>query len=218
LRGISELEKRLLDKPDTIFAGTDEVGRGCLAGPVVAAAVIWDYGSHAAGIKDSKLLSKSKRRELFSYILSKARAVAVGWASPAEIDMINILQASQLAMARAVRGLDISPGILLVDGNRKVSGIDMEQITIVGGDRIVLCISAASIVAKVVRDNLMIYLDGIFPGYGFRGNMGYPTREHKEAIARLGPTNLHRKKFKGVKEFLSDEFSVGFLHDKSTVD
>lgn len=201
----SELENRLLDARTVDFAGIDEVGRGCLAGPVVAAAVIWDYRSYPNGIKDSKLLSKNKRRELFSYILSKARAVAIGWASPAEIDMINILEASHLAMARAALALEIPPKLLIIDGNREIPHIQIEQRTVVGGDRIVLCVSAASIVAKVARDTLMAYLDGVFPGYGFARNVGYPTAEHKDAIRRLGPSLIHRRFFKGVKGFTPDK-------------
>ncbi|MCK5833662.1 ribonuclease HII, partial [bacterium] len=152
----------------------------------------------------SKLLSKYQRQELFYYILAKARSISVGWASPAEIDTINILRASHMAMRRALKSAELEPEIIIVDGNRRLEGIPFKQITVVGGDRSVMCVSAASIVAKVVRDELMTYFDGIFPGYGFRNNVGYPTKDHKKAIEKLGITVIHRKAYRGVKEFVKN--------------
>lgn len=194
---LSPLEEELLGGEVT-FAGVDECGRGPLAGPVVAAAVIWDYGHAPEGITDSKLLQPEERRELFSYILHSARSVAVGWSSPAEIDRINILWASMQAMGRAVSSLDIVPSEVLVDGNRESPYIEEVQRTIIGGDGKVVAISAASIVAKCARDRLMMNLDSSYPGYGFRHNYGYPTPEHFRALRKLGPTLIHRRSFNGV--------------------
>ena len=201
-RKVSKLERRLCYEERQTVVGLDEVGIGCLAGPVVAAAVVWDYNSHSAGITDSKLLSKNKRQELFSYIMTKARSVSVGWASPAEIDMINILEASRLAMKRALKAAEIKPDVIVIDGNRGLPNVSLRQITVVGGDRKILCISAASIVAKVLRDELMYCFDRIFPGYGFYSNVGYPTDEHRRAIENLGVSVIHRKAYKGVREFV----------------
>jgi len=197
--GFSNLEKELLRKGYR-FAGVDEAGRGPLAGPVVAAAVIWNYKEVPEYINDSKLLHNKLRRELFDYILTKAVAVSVGWVTPSEIDRINILNASLLAMARAASSLETKPQMLLIDGNRRIPFTKIPQKTIIGGDGKHLAISAASIVAKVSRDNLMTYFDTHYPGYGFSQNSGYPTRKHKEAIRTLGPCPIHRKTFSGVKE------------------
>jgi len=194
----SSLEEELLNKGRIPFVGVDEVGRGPLAGPVVAAAVIWDYTQSAGGIKDSKLLISKKRQHLSDYILSKAKAVSIGWASPAEIDSYNVLQASFLAMSRALNLLEVTPILILVDGNMEIPSLAVEQLAIKGGDAKITAISAASIVAKVARDNLMIYMDSQYPGYGFSRHMGYPTKEHRKAIRDLGPCPIHRKTFKGV--------------------
>ncbi len=202
-RNLSSLERRLLGEKVQTIAGLDEVGIGCLAGPVVAAAVVWDYSLNPSGITDSKLLSKQKRQELFCYITAKARSISVGWASPAEIDAINILAASHLAMRRALHSAELAPDIVIIDGNKALSGITTRQISVVGGDKTILCVSAASIVAKVIRDELMMFFDRIYPEYGFRSNAGYPTKEHKIAIAQHGVSVIHRKKYTGVKEFLN---------------
>ncbi len=150
------------------------------------------------GINDSKLLRDVERRELFDYILAKALAVGVSCVSPTEIDRINILEASMLAMSKAVSDLDIEPNMILIDGNRKSPYTALPQKTCVGGDRTHLAIAASSIVAKVIRDSLMVYFDGVYSGYGFAHNMGYPTFEHREALKTLGPCPIHRRKFRGV--------------------
>lgn len=176
--------------------GVDEAGRGPLAGPVVAAAVVFLGPVEIGGITDSKRLSPAKREELYEQI-SQAAQVAIGEASPEEIDALNILQASLLAMKRAVRSLTPSPDIVLVDGLYALPGRVLSR-AIVKGDARVTTIAAASIIAKVTRDNRMLDCDDEFPGYGFARNKGYPTREHRCALACLGPTRIHRKTFRGV--------------------
>jgi len=197
-----------LEKRGILFAGVDEAGRGPLAGPVVAAAVIWDYKQLSLGINDSKLLDNKKRRELFRYILSVAKAVGISFVSPAEIDRRNILQASLLAMANAVRQLDIEPERALIDGNKTSPYLSIRQETCVKGDREHISIAAASIVAKTARDRIMEYYDTLYPGYGFGKHMGYPTKQHREALARLGPCPIHRTKFAGVRELLSPQVEL----------
>jgi ribonuclease HII len=178
------------------LCGVDEAGRGPLAGPVVAAAVVFPQPVDIVGITDSKRLSPAMRKRLYEEILPVAH-VAIGQSSPEEIDELNILQASLLAMERAVRSLSPSPDIVLVDGPYALHG-RVRSNAIIKGDARVMTIGAASIVAKVTRDELMIDYDAKFPGYGFVHNKGYPTREHLRALARLGPTPIHRKTFHGV--------------------
>lgn len=177
------------------IAGIDEAGRGPLAGPVVAAAVILDPQQPISGLADSKLLSEKKREALFDEIRVKALAYGIGWASPEEIDAVNILQATFLAMRRAKQQLKITPTLALVDGNQD-PGLDCPTQTIVQGDRFVQVISAASILAKVTRDRWMQDLDQRYPGYGFAQHKGYPTAAHKKAILHLGLTDVHRKSFR----------------------
>jgi len=184
-----------------IIAGVDEVGRGPLIGAVVAAAVILDPLHPITGLTDSKKLSEKKREYLYQEIYSKALAVAVGRAEPAEIDELNILQASLLAMMRAVQGLAIKPTQILVDGNQTLH-IEIPCQAIVGGDCLIQEISAASIIAKVVRDREMVKLDQQYPGYGFAQHKGYPTRQHIAALAELGVLPLHRQSFKPVQRCL----------------
>lgn len=182
--------------------GLDEVGRGCLAGPVFAAAVIFRSEKGLKEIKDSKLLSESRREALSSLILEEHH-VGIGSASVEEIDQINILQASFLAMRRALEKLAIEDACLLVDGHMKIPGLDgFEQHPIVKGDTRVKLIGAASIVAKVARDRLMKELGEEFPHYGFEVHKGYATLQHREGIQRHGPCVWHRKSFAGVKEYL----------------
>lgn len=200
----SALERELLGR-GTLFAGTDEVGRGPLAGPVVAAAVIWDYKCPPKGMNDSKLLSEVERRELFHYIIANALSVGVACVEPEDIDRINILQASLWAMALAVEELKTSPEAVLVDGNRKSPYCKTSQICCVKGDFEHLAIAAASIVAKTVRDDIMTYFESIYPGYGFASNFGYPTIEHREMLRKLGPCPIHRKTFNGVKQFFQTD-------------
>lgn len=187
------------------IVGVDEVGRGCLAGPVYAAAVCLKSDELTDVMTDSKLISEKKRPELAKRIL-EAHWAGIGFASPQEIDAINILQASFLAMRRALQDLaikmNLSAGIILVDGNQKIPGLDTKQIPIVKGDLRCSPISAASIVAKVARDELMCRLAKEYPNYGFERHKGYAAPIHRNAIRELGPTEIHRKTFGGVKEFL----------------
>ena len=185
-----------------LIAGVDEVGRGPLAGPVVAAAVILNPQQPITGLKDSKKLSKKKREELTYVIKQQAYAWAIGRAEVEEIDKINILQASLLAMQRAVEQLSTIPDIVLIDGNQKPDlAYPME--TIIGGDAKVPAISAASIVAKVTRDTEMLDWDQLYPGYGLAQHSGYPTKQHLQALQTLGVTPIHRKSFKPVSQLLN---------------
>jgi len=185
------------------FAGVDEVGRGPLAGDVVAAAVILDPNHPIAGLRDSKKLSATRRAELEVLIKEHALAWAVARASVAEIDDINILQASLLAMHRAVQALDPQPGYVLVDGNRLPSWNYASEPVVKGDDR-VPAIAAASILAKVQRDSELIALDEQYPGYGFAAHKGYPTPAHLQALRELGVTPVHRKSFAPVKNLLAE--------------
>lgn len=181
-----------------LYAGCDEVGRGPLAGDVVAAAVILDPENPIAGLDDSKKLTEKKRELLFDEIQIKAKSWCIARASVAEIDSINILQASLLAMARAVQGLNIEPEHVLVDGN-KLPKWKYTAEAVVKGDSRVAAISAASILAKVTRDREMILLDKIYPGYGFADHKGYPTKVHMDALDRLGVTPIHRRSYAPVR-------------------
>ena len=178
-----------------LVAGVDEVGRGPLAGPVVAAAVI--LSSPIVGLKDSKALSEKRRRALFVEILEHATAWSVGLASSQKIDDINILQASLLAMRRAVRALPVAPAQALVDGNQDPA-LDCETRLIVGGDKTEPVISAASIVAKVIRDHYMLQLDKVYPLYQFAKHKGYGTAAHMAALKTHGVTRHHRRSFSPV--------------------
>lgn len=184
----------------SLIAGVDEAGRGCLAGPVVAAAVILPVDFFAKGLTDSKLLDHEKRVEFNTVIRKSALAVAVAESSAAEIDSINILQASLSAMAKAVDMLSIRPEMILIDGNQTIRH-EIVQKAIVKGDSRSLTIAAASVVAKVYRDRIMKEYSEKWPGYGFEKHKGYATKQHREAISELGPCELHRRSFKGVKEY-----------------
>ncbi|API58052.1 ribonuclease HII [Tardibacter chloracetimidivorans] len=179
--------------------GVDEAGRGPLAGPVVAAAVLLDPDCIPDGINDSKKLSEIARARLHDELVGCAR-VGVGIASVEEIDSINILQASLLAMRRAVDALDHAPVMVLVDGNQKPKW-PYPCRPVIGGDALSLSIAAASIIAKVTRDRMMIGHDEAHPGYGWRTNKGYGTPEHLDALRRLGPTPLHRRSFAPVAQY-----------------
>lgn len=182
-------------------AGVDEVGRGPLAGAVIAAAVILDPNKPIEGLTDSKKLTEKRRNELTQVIKSRAMAWCIGRAEVEEIDQINILQASLLAMKRAVEGLSIKAEHCLIDGNR-CPELSCTSEAIVKGDLKEPAISAASIIAKVERDNEMIKFDSIYPGYGLAKHKGYPTKAHFEAIQSLGVTVIHRQSFAPVKRIL----------------
>jgi ribonuclease HII len=182
-------------------AGIDEAGRGPLAGPVVAAAVILPEVFDLPGLDDSKKLSEKQRDRLFPLIRSQSLAIGVGFASPAEIDAVNILQATLRGMCLAVNRLRQPADFLLIDGISPVP-LSLPQQTLKQGDSRSLSIAAASVIAKVVRDRVMIAYDRRYPGYGFARHKGYGSREHLAAIARLGPSVLHRKSFGGVREHL----------------
>lgn len=185
-----------------IIAGLDEVGRGCLAGPVVAAAVILGPNTCIKGLADSKKLSPSRRLHLANQIRHEALAWSIGRAEPTEIDRINILQASLLAMKRAYLGLSVKPDWIQVDGNR-YPPIDAPGETIVGGDAKVAEISAASILAKVARDSEMGLLDALYPGYGFVLHKAYPTADHLARLRQLGITPMHRRTFAPIARLLN---------------
>lgn len=184
--------------PSTIVAGVDEAGRGPLAGPVVAAAVILDPRRPIPGLADSKTLSPARRQELAERIRANALAWALGRAEVEEIDRINILRASLLAMQRAVAALALAPSLVLVDGNR-APALSCPVRTIVRGDVTQPAISAASILAKVARDAEMCALDRCYPGYGFARHKGYPTPEHLEALRQLGACPIHRRSYASVQ-------------------
>ncbi|QYJ76499.1 ribonuclease HII [Shewanella sp. FJAT-52076] len=182
-------------------AGVDEVGRGPLVGDVVTAAVILDPSKPIAGLNDSKKLSEKKRDALYLEIMDRALAVSVGRASPREIDELNILHATMLAMQRAVAGLAIVPESVLVDGNR-TPDFGLPAHAVVKGDGLIAAISAASVIAKVTRDREMEELDARYPQYGFAGHKGYPTKAHFEALSAHGVLPEHRRSFRPVREWL----------------
>lgn len=184
-------------------AGIDEAGRGPLAGPVVAAAVILSPGFELPGLTDSKKLSEKQRDKFYPLIRARARAVGIGVATVAEIDQLNILQATLLAMQRAVQRLAPTPDHLLIDGITPLP-INVSQQTLKKGDSRSLSVAAASVVAKVVRDRIMTSLDVQHPGYGFAQHKGYGTAQHRQAIAALKPCRHHRTSFAGVKEHLGE--------------
>lgn len=189
--------------PPYAIAGVDEVGRGPLAGPLYAAAVILDPCQKIAGLADSKALSRERREVLDIEIRTRAIAWALGSATVEEIDCINILQASLLAMQRAIAGLPLCPSFVFVDGNR-CPLFACPSLAVIRGDALLSVISAASIIAKVARDRQMCELDSIYPGYGLAAHKGYPTARHITALQTLGPTPIHRVSFAPVRQLLYD--------------
>ncbi|HEX2188554.1 MAG TPA: ribonuclease HII [Longimicrobiaceae bacterium] len=199
LRDPLSIERGFWSRGVSVLAGVDEVGRGPLAGPVVAAAVVLPAGECVDGADDSKRLTAARRTELAEAVCARAVAYGVGAASAREIDLLNIRRATALAMQRAVARLPLRPDHLLVDG-LPVPELGGESHTaVVEGDRLVHCISCASILAKVVRDRLMARLAARYPQYGWERNKGYGTPEHLEALARFGPTAHHRRSFAPVQ-------------------
>lgn len=197
-----KIEQEYFDKGIQLICGVDEAGRGPLAGPVCAAAVILPPNAEIPGLNDSKKLSDKKRRELYPIIKEQAIAYGIAFANHHEIDEINILQATYLAMERAINQLNVKPELALIDGNRaKDFGIPLQ--TVVHGDSLSASIAAASVLAKVTRDNFMLEMAETYPGYDFEIHKGYGTKAHYAALTKLGPSAIHRmtflKKFYGEK-------------------
>lgn len=184
-----------------LVCGVDEAGRGPWAGPVCAAAVILDPDNLPTGVNDSKKMRESARVAAFDEIIAKALATGIAVVSAAEIDDVNILQATYRAMTQAVAALKVHPNLALIDGNRSPPNLQCNSITIVKGDSLSLSIAAASILAKVTRDRFMAQADQDFPGYGFARHKGYGVPEHSLALAKLGPCPLHRRSFKPIATF-----------------
>lgn len=197
-----EIEQTWADRGFHAICGIDEAGRGPLAGPVCAAAVILPERLDIPGLNDSKKLTDKKRRELFPIIKEQAIAFGLGWASQEEIDEINILQATFLAMSRAVEQLKIRPDLALVDGNR-APALDLPVETVVKGDSLSASIAAASVLAKVSRDDVMLRMAEEYPGYGFEVHKGYGTKAHYEALRKFGPSPIHRRTF--LKKFYGEK-------------
>ncbi|WP_306114805.1 MULTISPECIES: ribonuclease HII [unclassified Roseovarius] len=198
------LEQNAFDTGVRVIAGVDEVGRGPLAGPVTAAAVVLDPANIPEGLNDSKRLTAARRAALNDALMACAD-VSIAHASVAEIDDLNILRASHLAMERAVAGLRQRPDLALIDGNMIPKGLTVPAQSIVKGDAISVSISAASIVAKICRDRIMWDLAQQYPGYGWETNAGYPSKSHREALQNLGVTPHHRRSFKPVHNILYQE-------------
>lgn len=194
-------EKRLIQQGFRRIAGVDEAGRGPLAGPVTAAAVILPPGLEIEGLDDSKKLTEKKRETLFDIICEQAMAYSICSVSNEQIDRINILEATMQAMCAALDSLSITPDYVLIDGNR-IKGVTIPHETIVKGDALSASIAAASILAKVSRDRFMCQQAQIYPEYHFEKHKAYGTREHLELIAKFGPSPIHRKTFRGVREYV----------------
>ena len=201
-------EKELYKEGYEFIAGTDEAGRGPLAGPVVAAAVILPKNLIIDGVNDSKQLTEKKREELFNIIMDKALAVGISFIDNKKIDEINILEASRLAMMEAIKKLKIKPDYVLSDAMKMNIGIPVNPI--VKGDALSESIAAASIIAKVSRDRFMDEMDLKYPNYGFKRHKGYPTKDHIEAIKKWGICEIHRKTFKPIKTMLIEQLSFDF--------
>jgi ribonuclease HII len=197
-------ERELWSRGIKWLAGVDEVGRGPLAGPVVACAVIFPKSMSITGIKDSKKLTPKKRKELFPHILRSCISWGIGWVPAFEIDRINIREASFKAMREAISWLVPSPEWVLVDGF-SIPFLPYNQTPIIHGDALSISIGAASIIAKVTRDKFMEFMATKYPGYGFEKHKGYPTRAHIEALERLGPCKIHRKTFAPVRRLLDKD-------------
>lgn len=195
-------EKQAREKGYQIVAGIDEAGRGPLAGPVVSAAVILPEGVDLFGIDDSKKLTPKQRFRLYDRLYEVSRSIGIGVIDAAEIDRVNILQATLASMAMAVANLDPHPDHLLIDGIFTIAS-DLPQQAIKKGDSRSISIAAASIVAKVTRDRIMAQADLLFPEFGFSRHKGYPTQIHKEAIRKYGCSPIHRRTFKGVREYVN---------------
>lgn len=194
-------ESKAIEKGFSYIAGIDEAGRGPLAGPVVSAAVLLPTSFHDPDITDSKKLTPKKRSYLYEKLYDQAVSIGIGIVDNTEIDRINILNASLLSMSISVKNLSPQPDYLLIDGAFRIS-TDLPQEPVIRGDALSISIAAASIIAKVSRDRLMERYDQDYPQFGFSRHKGYPTKAHKEAISKFGCCPIHRRTFKGVKEYL----------------
>lgn len=201
---MTHLEQMLADKGYKAICGVDEVGRGPLAGPVVAAAVIMPPELSIEGLTDSKKLSGPRREQIFEVIADLGLICAVGILDHEAIDQMNILRASLMAMRKAVMELKQAPDIILVDGNYPIPNVEQPQFAVVGGDRQCQSISAASIVAKITRDRIMDKYQAMYPSFSFSRHKGYPTPEHLEELREHGPTDIHRRSFKPVAELINN--------------
>lgn len=213
-----DFEKQFQTNGFNVICGCDEAGRGPLAGPVVAAACILPNDIRIEGLDDSKKLSEKKREKLFEEIKEKCVSYCIAMSSPEEIDQINILEASLLAMRRAIDGLNIKPDIALIDGNID-RGFQIPAKAVIGGDAICQSIAAASILAKVERDRLCLELDKEYPQYNLKKHKGYPTKEHKLAVFEFGPSPIHRKSFLSFLERDKDKLANWLIekNNKSNV-
>ena len=194
MKSFNHIEDELLNQ-NKIIAGVDEVGRGSLMGPIVTCAFLIKNKEFYTEVDDSKLLSESKRNNIFVELMENNPDFSLGFSSHIEVDKINVLNATKLAMLRAIANLEASPDVLLIDGNQKIDS-QISQICIPKGDRICKSIAAASIIAKVVRDFIVKRISTFFPYYGFARNKGYGTKYHKESLRQYGPSPIHRKSFK----------------------
>ena len=207
IEGLKTFEKQAYGRGFDIIAGLDEVGRGPIAGPVVAGAVILPKDFFLPGVNDSKKLSAKKRLELANYIKNRALDWSVGYIFPPYLDEINILEATKQAMGNCLRFLNLRPNYLLIDALQLID-TNIEQLPLIKGDGKSISIACASIIAKVERDQSMIYYDELYPGYGFAKHKGYATKEHVKALAHMGPCSIHRASFEPVKSFIGGEQNV----------
>ncbi|HXG90966.1 MAG TPA: ribonuclease HII [Blastocatellia bacterium] len=211
----AKFEKELIADGYRFIAGADEVGRGAMAGPVVAAAVILNLDGVPEGIDDSKKLTRQKRERLAEEIRHLAIAFSIGRVEHSLIDQINIHRASLMAMGLAIKALNPPADYVLIDGRHRLPDLQCPQMAIVKGDSLSISVAAASILAKVERDQLMREYDERFPGYGFASHVGYNTREHQEAMLRLGPSAIHRLSFQGV---LSYQAPLNFSDEQTPIE
>ncbi|MFC1766951.1 ribonuclease HII [Candidatus Margulisiibacteriota bacterium] len=201
-RVLMDPESKLKKNGTKNIAGVDESGRGPLAGPVVAAAVILKDGIRIKGIRDSKMIDPAERRYLYLQIMDNSRSIGVSVVDSHTIDKKNILQASLYAMRHAVELLDVRPKHVLVDGNKEIPEMDLPQNAVISGDKLCRSISAASIIAKVVRDEIMFCYDRVYPNYKFTAHKGYSTKEHIKLLEKYGPTSIHRLSYQPVIDCL----------------
>ncbi|HHI02967.1 MAG TPA: ribonuclease HII [candidate division Zixibacteria bacterium] len=200
---LKDIERNLINKGYNHIAGTDEAGRGPLAGPVVAAAVIIPKNIAIPDLDDSKKLTRRQREKLFDEIAVSGAFCSVGVIDNETIDRINILKASLLAMRKAIMSLEVNPDFILVDGSFTIPNLTVPQMALIGGDAVCRSISAASIIAKVTRDRIMDRYQEIYPDYSFANHRGYPTKRHLDELKNFGPTVIHRKSFRPVEKLLN---------------